>query len=101
PQPLPIVRFTLPNPETATDVGPPAVSPDGRFVAYDAADPGGRRQIWIRPLDALEARPLAGTEGVQRPFWSPDSKWLGFIANAKLRKVAVSGGPPQTICDVP
>jgi Tol biopolymer transport system component len=101
PQPMPIVRFTIPNPETATDVGPPAVSPDGRFVAFDAADPGGRRQIWIRPLDALEARPLAGTEGVVRPFWSPDSKWLAFIAGGKLRKVAVSGGPPQTICDTP
>ena len=95
------VRFTFANPQGAIDVGPPAVSPDGRTVAFDAADASGVRQIWIRPLDTLEARPLPGTEGAVRPIWSPDSRWIAFVGGGKLRKVAISGGPPQSICDAP
>ena len=57
--------------------------------------------IWIRPLDSLEARPLPGTDGVLRPFWSPDSRFVGFMAGGKLKKVDIAGGPPQTICDAP
>jgi Tol biopolymer transport system component len=101
PQPQPIVRFTITNPETSTTVSPPTVSPDGRYVAFAASDVAGKQQVWLRPLDALEARPLPGTDGAVRPFWSPDSRWLGYVAGGKLRKVAVSGGPPQTICDAP
>jgi Tol biopolymer transport system component len=56
--------------------------------------------VWLRPMDAIEARPLPGTEGVFRPFWSPDSRFIGFIANGKMKKVDIAGGPPQTICDV-
>jgi hypothetical protein len=101
PLPAPLVRFTIANPEGVTDVGPPVISPDGRTIAFDAADASGRRQIWLRPLDALEARPLPGTEGVLRPFWSPDSRTLAFVASGKLRKAPAAGGPPQTICDAP
>lgn len=96
-----VVRFNFPNPEGATAVGPPAVSPDGRLIAFDVADVKGARQIWIRPLDSLEARPLPGTEGALRPIWSPDSRYVAFVADGKLRKVAVAGGPAQTICDAP
>ena len=99
PQPQPTVRFMFPNPEGATDVGPPSVSPDGRMVAFDAANANGARQIWLRPLDTLEARALPGTEGALRPIWSPDSRMIAFVAGGKLRKVAISGGPPQSICD--
>jgi Tol biopolymer transport system component len=88
-------------PEGVREVGPPALSPDGRTLAFDAADPSGRRQIWVRPLDQLEARPLAGTEGALRPIWSPDSRFVAFWTGGKLRKVDVAGGPPQTICDAP
>jgi hypothetical protein len=56
--------------------------------------------IWVRSLDALEARRLAGTENAGRMFWSPDSRHLGFINTGKLRKVAVSGGPVTPIADV-
>ncbi len=101
PQPAPLVRFSIPNPEDASAVGPPLVSPDGRMIAFDASEGGGQRRIWVRPLDALEARPLPGTEGALRPFWSPDSRFVAFVAGDKLRKVDVSGGPPQTICDAP
>jgi Tol biopolymer transport system component len=55
----------------------------------------------VRPLNAVEARVLPGTEGTTRPFWSPDSSQLGFFSGGKLKKIAVSGGPPQTICDAP
>jgi Tol biopolymer transport system component len=57
--------------------------------------------IWIRPLDSLDARPLPGTEGVIRPFWSPDSQLVAFVAGGKLKKVDIAGGPPQTLGDAP
>ena len=52
-------------------------------------------------MNALEAQPLPGTEGTGRPFWSPDSRFLGFFAGGKLKKIEVTGGPPQTVCDAP
>jgi dipeptidyl aminopeptidase/acylaminoacyl peptidase len=101
PAPLPVVRFAIANPEGTSTVGPPAVSPDGRSIAFDAADGSGKRQIWIRALDAIDIRALPGTEGALRPIWSPDSRFVAFVAEGKLRKVPVAGGPPQTICDAP
>jgi Tol biopolymer transport system component len=76
-----------------------AVSPDGRHLAF-LATREGRRQIWVRSLGALDARPVDGTDGAQAPFWSPDSRFIGFFADSagELRKVDVSGGPPRTIC---
>jgi Tol biopolymer transport system component len=100
PAPAPIVRFPLILPPSAQNASPPVVSPDGRTIAFAAAV-DGRQMIWIRPLDSLEAHPLPGTEGVLRPFWSPDSRVLGFMAGGKLKKVDMTGGPPQTIADAP
>ena len=100
PEPPAVVRFPLFAPAGLSNPSPPVVSPDGRQIAF-AADGDGKRLIWIRPLDSLEARALAGTEGVLRPFWSPDSRFLGFMAGGKLKKVDIFGGPPQTICDAP
>ena len=99
PAPPPIVRFALTLPPALQNASPPVVSPDGRNIAF-AADNGGQRMIWLRPMDSLEARALPGTEGVFRPFWSPDSRFVGFIAQGKMKKVDISGGPPQTIGDV-
>jgi hypothetical protein len=59
------------------------------------------RQIWVRPLDALEARPLPGTDDARNPFWSPDSRFLGFFAQGKLKKADLTGGPPVALCDAP
>ena len=101
PVPPPVVRFNIPIPGELATAGPSAVSPDGRMVAFDASDASGRRRLWIRALDAVEARIVPGTEGAGRPFWSADSRYLAFFAEGKLRKVAVSGGPAQTICDAP
>ena len=80
----------------------PRLSPDGRFVAYQAEDSVGQaRQIWIRPLDSLQAYPLPETEGSKRPFWSPDSRSIAFFQQGVLKRMSVSGGPPQTICKYP
>ena len=67
-------------------VGSPRVSPDGRVIAFQAIDSDGNGQIWLRPLDSLEARPLAGSEGAVtdgRPMWSPDSRYIAFFAGGK------------------
>jgi serine/threonine protein kinase/Tol biopolymer transport system component len=80
---------------------PMVISPDGRQVAFVAQPPQGARQLWLRPFDTPQARPLAGTDGALKPFWSPDSRSLGFFAGGKLKKIDVSGGSPQTLCDAP
>ncbi len=95
------VRFEINTPEEVTSIDTPRVSPDGRYLAFNATDAAGKSRIWVRPLSALSAQPLAGTEGTTRPFWSPDSRFLGFVAEGKLKKIDVSGGPPQKICDAP
>ncbi|HET7617792.1 MAG TPA: protein kinase [Vicinamibacterales bacterium] len=100
PQPPPLVRFQLVIPSTLQNTSPPVISPDGRTIAF-AAEKDGQRMIWIRAMDALEPRVLPGTEGVFRPFWSPDSRFVGFIAGTKMKKVDINGGPVQLITDVP
>ncbi len=75
-----------------------AISPDGRHLAFVASSQG-RRQIWLRDLDVVSARPLEGTEGGSSPFWSPDSRSLGFFADRKLKRLAISGGAPQPIAE--
>ena len=80
--------------------GIPAVSPDGRQVAF-AATVDGKAGLWVRDLGAVEARTLPGTEGASLPFWSPDSRSLGFFANGKLKRTDAAGGPVLTLCDSP
>jgi serine/threonine protein kinase/Tol biopolymer transport system component len=75
-------------------------SPDGRQLAFLAPGTDGRDVVWIRALDSLEPRPLPGTENILVPvFWSPDSRFIAFQSGSKLKKIDVSGGPPQDICD--
>ena len=78
-----------------------AMSPDGRNLVFIATATDGTRRLWIRPLDSLEARPLAGTDEAETPFWSPDSASIAFFAAGELRKLALSGGSVQRICAVP
>jgi Tol biopolymer transport system component len=96
-----LARFEIGVPEGVISVGSPRISPDGRYLAFNATDTQGKSQIWVRALNALAAQPLAGTEGTVRPFWSPDSRFLGFMAEGKLKKIEVTGGPAQKICDAP
>jgi len=101
PQPPRMVRFEVAIPPNVSAIDAPKISPDGRLLAFNATDATGKAQIWIRPLNALAAQPLAGTEGTRRPFWSPDSRYLAFMAEGKLKKIDVTGGPPTKICDAP
>jgi tRNA A-37 threonylcarbamoyl transferase component Bud32 len=66
-----------------------AISPDGAAVVYVASRGSGPAQLFLRPLNALKAEPLAGTENAASPFFSPDGQWVGFFADGKLRKIAV------------
>jgi eukaryotic-like serine/threonine-protein kinase len=75
-----------------------ALSPDGRFLAFRAAQ-GEKRFLYLRPLNALDAQPLPGTDNANFPFWSPDSKSIGFFADGKLKRVEISGGSPVTLCE--
>ncbi|MEE8367224.1 MAG: protein kinase [Thermoanaerobaculia bacterium] len=101
PEPAQMVRFDIGYPDNVPIIDSPKVSPDGRMIVFSGTDDTGRSQIWLRSLNALEAQPIPGTEGSGRPFWSPDSRYLGFFANGKLKKIPVGGGPPQVICDAP
>ncbi len=98
------VRFTVLPPEkvmfgTLYDAGPAVISPDGQRLAFVGVDATGSKQLWVRPLESLTAQPLPGTKGATYPFWSPDSKYLAFFADGKLKKIAAAGGPPQPLCD--
>ena len=75
------------------------ISPDGRTLAFTATL-HGKQMLWVRPLDALEARPLLGTDGAAYPFWSPDSRSIAFFAQTKLKRVDAAGGPPRDLADV-
>jgi serine/threonine protein kinase len=97
PAPQPSTRFQVPPPEQSV-ISMFTLSPDGRFVAITALSEG-RNRLWIRPLDSLQAQVLQGTDDASYPFWSPDSMYIGFFAQGKLKKIAVTGGPPQTLCD--
>jgi eukaryotic-like serine/threonine-protein kinase len=96
-----LIRFEIQQPANLPLVGSPKLSPDGRYLAFDGTDEQGVTRIYVRAMNALEAQPLPGTEGTSRPFWSPDSRFLGFISGGKLKKVEVTGGPPQVVCDAP
>ena len=75
-----------------------ALSPDGRFLVTAAA-PLGTGSLWVRSLDSNDWRELEGTHGASFPFWSPDSRQLGFFSQRRLKKIAAAGGPPQTIAE--
>ena len=101
------IRFQVQPPEgrgfqlDSIRPGPVVVSPDGQSLAFVAWDTDGQVRIFVRDLDEVQPRVLAGTESAQYPFWSPESKSLGFFADGKLKKVSASGGQPLTLCDAP
>ncbi len=80
---------------------PPVLSPDGRRVTFAATDSFKKTLLWVRAVENLTAQAVPGTEGGALPFWSPDARSLGFFANGKLKKIDLSGGPPETLCNAP
>ncbi len=94
------VRFdiaapNIPNPRQLT------ISPDGRWIAFPASTETRRTALFVRRIDSTSLEQLAGTEGAARPFWAPDSQSIGFFVGGKVKKIGVSGGPVQNICDAP
>jgi eukaryotic-like serine/threonine-protein kinase len=93
-----------PPPEMRLDIVTPAtdqpdsfaLSPDGRQIVFVASGDGASR-LWLRPLASTTAQPLAGTEGATRPFWSPDSRSIGFFTADALKRIDLGGGAPQTL----
>jgi serine/threonine protein kinase/Tol biopolymer transport system component len=94
------VRLSLTTPEKTTLPAHVTVSPDGSRLVFIATNADGKRLLWLRPLDSLTAQPLASTEGAGAPFWSPDSRFIGYFANGKLYKIDAGGGRPQALCAV-
>src|SRR6267378_3702839 len=100
------VRFTISPPEKerfpvlAFTPNFLSVSPDGSRLAFVALDTTGHSTLWIRDLDSQVAQPLPGTDDALAPFWSQDSRFIGFTANSVLKKIAIEGGPPQTLTGV-
>ena len=86
---------------TDANIGTSVVlSPDGALFAFVAQKTGtGPPQLHVRRLDQLQATPLAGTEEAASPFFSPDSQWIAFFAQGKLKKISVTGGAVVTLCD--
>ena len=106
PAEAPVIRSTiLPPDNTEWDftngLGLPALSPDGRRIVFGARTSDGKNPLWVRSLDGVTAQPLAGTDRGSFPFWSPDSRFIGFFADGKLRKIDASGGPALTLADAP
>jgi Tol biopolymer transport system component len=91
------LRFSIALPQKNTLDGM-SLSPDGRYLAM-AFLSEGKTTLWLRALDALESQHLPGTDRARFPFWSPDSRFIGFFTDDKLKKIALTGGPAQTLCD--
>jgi eukaryotic-like serine/threonine-protein kinase len=99
-----VIRSAILAPDNATyfPFNEFALSPDGQWLAFVARGAGGQNMLWLRPLNASTAQPLAGTDGASPaspPFWSPNSHFIGFFAGGKLKKIDITGGAPQTVCD--
>jgi eukaryotic-like serine/threonine-protein kinase len=76
-----------------------AISPDGQHLAYVSGRDAEQR-LYLRSLDQFESKAISGTEGADFPVFSPDGQWLAFVADHKVKKVAVKGGAPVILCDV-
>ncbi|HEY6928866.1 MAG TPA: protein kinase [Thermoanaerobaculia bacterium] len=91
------IRFEVAAPQDQRVVGTIALARDGNRLAFTARAPGGSEMLWIRALGDPKAEMLPGTEGAQLPFWSPDGKSVGFFSNGELKRISITGGPPQAL----
>jgi eukaryotic-like serine/threonine-protein kinase len=111
---IPAIRYLretspVPPPETRTDIITPAadkpesfaLSPDGRQIVFVAAGEDRQQRLWLRSLSATTAQPLTGTEGARLPFWSPDSRSVGFFASNSLQRLDLGGGTPRILAAAP
>ena len=98
-----VMRLSILPPAKATLIAgqAPTVSPDGAHLVFVVTDATGRTMLYLCTLDSPTAQPLVGTEGGGWPFWSPNSRELGFFAGGKLKKIDIAGGQPVTLADAP
>ena len=101
-----MMRTSMLAPESVVfspDPADSAISPDGKLVVFvvGSVSGAGDAQLWIRPVNALTAQRLENTDGAYLPFWSPDSRRIGFFADGKLKTIGVDGGRPDILCDAP
>jgi serine/threonine-protein kinase len=103
PQPAAAVRFLVSPPEKVAFGLWLAVSPDGRHIAFPGTSPDGVTRIWVRSLNSVDTRPIADAEapGTITLFWSSDSRSVVFASAGKVKRIAIDGGPAQTLCDAP
>jgi serine/threonine protein kinase/Tol biopolymer transport system component len=103
-----VVRFTIYPPQgtvftgagnTTVSVPQFALSPDGRAIAFSAGADTTSPMLWLRSFKEVTAHPLPGTEGAFAPFWSPDSGWMAFFAEGKLKKIPAGGGAVQVLAE--
>lgn len=97
--PAETMRFAIVAPEKSGYGDSLAISPDGRRIALISVSDTGVTSLLVRVLDSLETKVLQGTEGASLPFWSPDSRFVGFFAGGKLKKIDAAGGNPQVLAD--
>jgi serine/threonine protein kinase len=105
PEPDPPMRFSLdapPDTEFRSLYFSSAISPDGRLLVFAAQKKGNATipTLWLREMNSFTSRELPGTENGNGPFWSPDSKSIGFEADGKLKRIDLAGGSVQTLCDI-
>ena len=98
PNPAQTMRFFITPTDQAAFINA-SISPDGRLLVISVRDSSGKIFLLIRSLDSLSTQPLSGTDDAVYPFWSPDSRSIAFYAGGKLKRIDVTGGPPQTLCD--
>jgi eukaryotic-like serine/threonine-protein kinase len=105
PEPIAIEFSVFPEKGTTFPLGAggpwPSISPDGRYLAFIGLRPNGEQQVWVRSLGSSIARPLPGTQGARRPFWSPDSRSIAYFADDQLRRVDRDSGATRVICEAP
>jgi serine/threonine protein kinase/Tol biopolymer transport system component len=104
-QTAPAIRTVINPPEKTTlnltgdGAGPPVLSPDGTSIVFAATGADGKTGLWVRPMNSLDSHALPDTDGAIFPFWSPDSRSLGFFADSKLKTIDLSGSSVQAIGD--
>ena len=87
------------NMATLDNGGGAVISPDGERVAFVGIGADGKKFLWVRRLELLDAQQLRASEGAEYPFWSPDSRSIAFFAQGKLKSIAADGGPSLILCD--